>query len=84
MAVASAAGRMAVYVALQPDETTATGLWIPRLRLAARGEHPLPNNLTFSEGRSDNAKGYVIKGSPRTVRPDGDVCVMRVGNSFAE
>jgi site-specific DNA-cytosine methylase len=83
-AVATAAGRRAVYVALPPDEQLAERLWLPRLLHASRGEHPLPSGTIFSNSRSDTAAGYVVDGSPRAKRQEAGVFVMRPGKPFAE
>lgn len=83
-ALATAAGRRAVYVALPPDERLVEGLWLPRLLVASRGEHPLPSGMIFSGDRNDTATGYVIDGLPRRGAADAGVCVLRPGVPFAE
>ena len=82
-AIATAVGRNAVYVALPPDEETADGLWIPRLRLAARGEHPLPSGLTFSDERNSTEASYIIDGAPRPRLAEAGVFVLRPEAHFA-
>jgi site-specific DNA-cytosine methylase len=83
-AVATAAGRRAVYVALPPDEQLFERLWLPRLRLASRGEHSLPQGIIFSGNRRETGAGYVVEGLPRPNRPEGGVFVVRPGTLFAE
>ena len=83
--MATAVGRRAVYVAMPPDEKLSLNLWEPRLRLAARGEHPIPEGLIFSEDSSNSStSGYILNGQARKRTEKGDVFILRSGPSFAD
>lgn len=83
--LAAAAGRRAVYVTLPPNERLANNVWLPRLRLASQGKHPLPENLTFSLERPDvPSNGYIIDGKAREPNDLAGVYVLKPGTPFAE
>lgn len=82
--IATALGRSAIFIPLSNEGNLADRLWIPRLKLAACGEHPIPSNIIFSQSRSESTAGYFIQGKARQKEPQGNVLVLRQGPSFAE
>jgi site-specific DNA-cytosine methylase len=83
-AIATATGRKAIYVTVPPDEDAATRVWLPRLRLASRGAHPLPSGIIFSQDRNEGVtSGYIMDGKPRPENNAAGVFVLRPGRPFA-
>ena len=82
--IATAAGRKAIYVAFPPDEELLRSLWLPRLRLASQGKHPLPQGIEFSANERINSNCYIMEGAPKVASESGEVFVVRPGSPFAE
>lgn len=80
--MATALGRRSVYIEAAGDSALAEGLRIPRLRLAARGRHPIPEAVLFTA--DDGATGGYYMGTERRgPDADADVHIAEVGPPFA-
>lgn len=83
--MATALGRRAVYVEFPSNEGVRHSITAPRLRLAARGLHPLPPGILGAPRVSESvpsgaeAAGYFVDGIPQRPRPEGNLTVLRLG-----
>lgn len=80
-ALATALGRRAVYVESPTLAAMREDLLLPRLRVASRGEHPVPSGVLFSrEARPDERlEGYFVGGARRPELANAGVFVVEVG-----
>jgi hypothetical protein len=85
--IATAALRRTAHVEFPEFEPLRETLLVPRLRLAARGRHPLPAAALFTDeapaDRSQEVTGYYVGRRRKPETEDGDVLIMALGEPFA-
>lgn len=81
-------GRKVIYVDVPGTETSAAQadtIRLPRMRAAARGNHPLPDGVIFSASAGDvPSDGYFVGRRPRERNDHADVVEYQLGKPFAE
>jgi hypothetical protein len=85
-ALATALRRRVVYVELPGDDEVGDGLRRPRIRLAARGRHPIPLGALFTRAATETpeGRGFFVGSSPRLVDDRADVNLLTPGPGFGK
>ena len=72
--------RRAIYVEMPGTHEDAVTIRMPRLKAAARGDHPIPEGaLFFGSAEEPDPHGFYVGRKPRDRQPEADICTFEVG-----